>query len=162
SIIETRSLEIGADALRDETLRVRGRLEKERAGRLKVNEVDLKYSQGGLLDVYFAVRYLQLRDQVPDTATSRSTISILPRLRKKRSLTQNDFQAFSAGHAFLSELDHNIRLTIGHTTRVPFNNPKAMEVIARRMQLSSTADIAEQLSIHRMEIRRTYEHILNV
>jgi len=136
------------------------RLEKERAGRLKTSEVDTKYGEGGLLDIYFATRFLQLRDQVPDTPDSRSTDSILNRLRERGSLGQEDFEAFSAGYAFLSELDHNIRLTVGRSTRVPQTNHQAMAVIAKRTNFASASVLLERLAIHRIEIRRTFDSIL--
>jgi glutamate-ammonia-ligase adenylyltransferase len=159
-IIQTRSSRIEPAALRDETLRVRQRLEKERAGRLKANEVDIKYGAGGLLDIYFATRFLQLRDQVPDAPDCRSTDSILKGLLEKGSLTQEDFEAFSSGYAFLSELDHNIRLTIGRTTRVPQTNHKAMAVIAGRMKAQSASELIEHLTVHRIEIRRAFDLVL--
>ena len=158
-IIEEKATNIDGSALRDETVNVRERLRRERAGRLKTSEVDIKYSEGGLLDIYFAVRFLQLRDHVSDTPTSRSTVSILKRLRENNSLTEETFEIFSSGHAFLSLLDHNLRLVIGRSTRVPFNNP-AMEIVARRMNLDSVNQISERLSIHRIEIRRVFENIL--
>jgi len=158
-IIEEKAEKIAGSALRDETVNVRERLRRERAGRLKTSEVDIKYSEGGLLDIYFAVRFLQLRDQVSDTPTSRSTVSILRRLQENDSLTEETFEVFSSGHAFLSLLDHNLRLVIGRSTRVPFNNP-AMETVARRMNLVSVNQMSERLSIHRMEIRRAFENVV--
>ena len=158
-IIDEKAAKIDESALRNETLKVRERLRRERAGRLKTTEVDLKYSEGGLLDIYFAVRFLQLRDHVSDTPTSRSTVSILQRLRENGSLNDEDFRAFSSGHAFLSDLDHSIRLIIGRNTRVPFNDP-AIGIVASRMNLTSTREIAEQLSINRLEIRRAFENVV--
>src|SRR5207244_459015 len=76
--IYDRAREIDPDLLRGETLRIRRLLERERGTR--PGEVDLKYSSGGLLDVYFATRYLQLRDNVPDDGDDRSTAHVLDRL----------------------------------------------------------------------------------
>jgi glutamate-ammonia-ligase adenylyltransferase len=159
-IIQMRAAAISWGELRDETLRVRKRLEKERAGRLKSNEVDLKYGEGGLLDIYFATRFLQLRDQLPDTDDSRSTGSILKRLHEQGSLDTHAFEAFLSGHAFLSDLDHNIRLTIGRNTRVPVANPEAMERLARRMKITSVGELIGHLTLHRLEIRKAFESIL--
>src|SRR6185503_9987255 len=51
--------------LRDEARRVRDRLEKEK-GAPRAGRINIKHGAGGMLDVYFATRYLQLRDNVPD------------------------------------------------------------------------------------------------
>ncbi|MGH9821550.1 MAG: hypothetical protein ACRD43_15425, partial [Pyrinomonadaceae bacterium] len=159
-IVQKRASLIDAAALSSETLSVRRRLEKERAGLLKASEVDIKYGEGGLLDIYFATRFLQLRDQVPDMPESRSTGSILDRLLEKGSVTADDHAAFASGYAFLSELDHHIRITIGRNTRVPFTNPRVMSLIAKRMNMSSVEEIVERLTIHRMEIRQSFENVL--
>lgn len=159
-IVRSRSAALDPDTLRRETLRVRLRLEKERAGRLKPNEVDIKYGQGGLLDIYFATRFLQLRDDVPDTPESRATGSILEKLRKKGSIDQQVFHAFSSGYAFLADLDHYIRLTIGRNTRVPFTRPEIMKLIAGRMKIENAGDIIERLTLHRIEIRQAFEDVL--
>ncbi|HEX5965029.1 MAG TPA: hypothetical protein VFY51_03830, partial [Pyrinomonadaceae bacterium] len=52
--------------LKAETQRVRDRLEREKGGRGRQAGTDIKYGPGGMLDVYFAARYLQLRDEVLD------------------------------------------------------------------------------------------------
>jgi hypothetical protein len=44
-----------------------------------------------MLDVYFASRYLQLRDEVLDEGDDRSTAFTLERLREEGSLTEDDF-----------------------------------------------------------------------
>ena len=60
--------------LKAETLRIRENLEKQKSvSRCKGKEIDIKFGEGGMLDVYFAVRFLQLRDDLPDTGENRST-----------------------------------------------------------------------------------------
>ena len=55
------------------TRHVRDRLEKEKGSRGRKLGTDIKYGPGGMLDVYFASRYLQLRDEVMDEGEDRST-----------------------------------------------------------------------------------------
>ena len=64
------------------TRHVRERLEKEK-GRGRKLGTDIKYGPGGMLDVYFASRYLQLRDEVMDEGDDRSTAFTLDRLREE-------------------------------------------------------------------------------
>jgi glutamine synthetase adenylyltransferase len=80
--IHRRATETGAEAIAAETRRVRSELEK-RKGRAGL---DIKYGEGGLLDIYFAIRFLQLRDDIRDGGQGRSTEQTLERLRDAGSL----------------------------------------------------------------------------
>lgn len=86
-----------------------------------------------MLDVYFAMRYLQLRDNIPDDADDRSTASMLERLKRAGSLTESDYHSLLAGYHFLSDPDHNLRLTVGRTTRLSMGNQVVSSTIAKRM-----------------------------
>jgi glutamate-ammonia-ligase adenylyltransferase len=146
--------------LNEETRRVRERLEAEKSGGRKGKEIDIKFGAGGMLDVYFAVRFLQLRDDIPDDAHNRSTTFTLKKLHENKSLRREDFQNFSAGYEFLTELDHNLRLVIGRSTRLPLANQKALQSINNRMKFSSVSELLEQLTVHRLNIRASFEAIL--
>ncbi len=146
--------------LKEETRRVREALEQTKAGNRRGKEVDIKFGAGGMLDIYFAVRFLQLRHNLPDDAENRSTDFILQKLRLNNFLNKEDFQNFSAGYEFLSELDHNLRLTVGRLTQMPNANQKALNTIARRMKLDSVKDLMEKSTIHRLEIRESFENVM--
>ena len=148
--------------LREETLRVRERLEEEKTNARTGKEIDIKFGAGGMLDVYFAMRFLQLRDSVPDDAKNRSTGFMLGKLYENGSLNKADFQNFANGYEFLSELDHNLRLNIGRSTRLPIANQKILQTITKRMQLESTKHLLEKLTVHRLEIRASFENILKI
>ncbi len=146
--------------LRDETRRIRERLEEEKANTRKGKEIDIKFGAGGMLDVYFAMRFLQLRDNIQDDAENRSTAFMLGKLYENNSLNRQDFQNFANGYEFLSELDHNLRLTIGRSTRLPLANQTVLQTIVKRMKLDSVKDLLEKLTAHRLEIRASFENIL--
>ncbi|MBA3632607.1 MAG: hypothetical protein H0W58_07335 [Acidobacteria bacterium] len=146
--------------LREETWRVRERLEEEKAKSRKSKEIDIKFGAGGMLDVYFAMRFLQLRDNVPDDAANRSTLSMLKKLYEKNSLAAKDFQNFADGYKFLSELDHNLRLTVGRSTRLPITNQTVLRTIVNRMKLDSVKELLEKLTFHRLGIRASFENIV--
>jgi [glutamine synthetase] adenylyltransferase / [glutamine synthetase]-adenylyl-L-tyrosine phosphorylase len=158
--IHERSRVIDPQTLAVETRRVRLALEEKRSSTRRGSDVDIKYGEGGMLDVYFAMRFLQLRDDVPDDPNDRSTSFMLTRLREKGSLSADLCDAFLNGYTFLSDLDHNLRLTVGRTTRVPFANQHGMEMVAHRMGLGSADDLAEKLALHRIEIRAAYDVVL--
>jgi glutamine synthetase adenylyltransferase len=72
--------QIDHDLLRAEVSRVRDRLEKEKVSR-RIAGINIKHGVGGMLDVYFAARYLQLRDNVQDDDQDRTTADTLRRMR---------------------------------------------------------------------------------
>ncbi len=146
--------------LKVETLRIREGLEKRKSASRKGRELDIKFGEGGMLDVYFAVRFLQLRDNMRDFGENRSTVFTLEKLFENGSINEEDFRNFSGGYKFLSELDHNLRLTIGRSTRLPLANKKTLETIARRMNLSSIENLLERLTFHRLNIRASFEKVL--
>jgi glutamate-ammonia-ligase adenylyltransferase len=159
-VIHERAMSIDPEILRDETRRVRHALEKQRARSRRGSDVDIKYGSGGMLDIYFAMRFLQLRDNIPDDANDRSTKYVLELLRESVSLSSDDHRMLAEGYAFLSELDHNLRLTVGRTTRIPFANQSVMSTIAGRMRISSVSELNERLTLHRLEIRSAFESIV--
>ena len=148
----------GLNVLKEECRRIRERLEAEKSGR-KGREIDIKFGAGGMLDVYFAVRFLQLRDNVPDDADNRSTVFTLKKLCENKSVSREDYQNFSAGYEFLAELDHQLRLTVGRSSKIPLANQTALQIIAERMNLASVNDLFEQLTIHRLNIRSSFENV---
>ena len=157
-IIHRNAMKAGAGDLKTETAHVRERLEKERTRSAK--EFNIKFGAGGMLDVYFAMRFLQLRDGVPDDAENRSTRAMLRRLYENGSLAEGDFLAFDDGYGFLTRLDHNLRLTVGRTNRLPLANQAAMQTIFARMALDSTNDLLEKLTFHSLAIRSAFENVL--
>ncbi len=152
--------DLGFKTLREETWRIRERLETEKSSGRKGKEIDIKFGAGGMLDVYFAVRFLQLHDNVPDAAEMRTTDFMLKKLFENESLEKEWFENFSNGYAFLSELDHHLRLTIGRSSQLPLANQTALQTIVKRMKLESTKDLLEQLTFHRLNIRASFERIL--
>ncbi len=145
--------------LAEETRRVRLALEADRSQLRRGSDINIKYGPGGMLDIYFAMRYLQLRDNVPDDTEDRSTQFMLKRLRDNGSLDDEILAVMLAGYEFLSTLDHNLRLTVGRTTRVPHANHTALANIARRMDLASESDLLEHLTVHRIAIRDAFDEI---
>jgi [glutamine synthetase] adenylyltransferase / [glutamine synthetase]-adenylyl-L-tyrosine phosphorylase len=159
-IIHDRAASISRDLLAHETRRVRMLLEKERAGKPRAREIDIKYGTGGILDVYFAMRFLQLRDNIPDGSNDRSTASMLEMLHRRGSLTGAEYDVMLKGYRFLSMLDHYLRLIVGRTTRLPTANIKALDAIARRMKLMDHTELTGRLTLHRLNLRKAFDEIV--
>ena len=159
-IIHENAVKAKISELEAETRRVRDLLEEQKSNSRKGREIDIKFGEGGLLDVYFAVRFLQLRDTIPDESENRSTSFTLEKLFENDSLSREDFRNFSEGYKFLTELDHNLRLTDGRSTRLPIANRNRLQIIADRMNFGEIQKLLETLTLHRLNIRKSFENVL--
>ncbi len=159
-MIHARAGEFDPDMLRMEARRVRLALQNERSQLRRGTDVNIKYGAGGMLDIYFAMRYLQLKHNVPDEEHDRSTPFMLRKLADAGYISPDLYEPMIAGYEFLSDLDHNLRLTVGRTTRVPLSNHTALATIAKRLGLGSEAEMLEQLTLHRLAIRSAFDEIL--
>ncbi|MGB8508985.1 MAG: hypothetical protein WCD76_11305, partial [Pyrinomonadaceae bacterium] len=121
---------------------------------------DIKFGPGGMLDVYFATRYLQLRDAVPDDEGDRSTRATLARLRAGESLSAEDYAALDEGYALLRELDHHLRLLVGRSTRLPAapDHP-VLRDLAHCAGYESASDLIARLSARMNAVRSAYDRI---
>jgi len=146
--------------LKSETRRVRDRLEAEKATRGSQGTVDIKYGPGGMLDVYFAARYLQLRDEVLDEGEDRSTAFTLERLHEEGSLTEEDYSALSAGYGLLRAVDHNLRLIVGRSTRLPGPDHPTATDVATQLGFDSAEALREVLVEQMRGIREAYNRII--
>jgi glutamate-ammonia-ligase adenylyltransferase len=166
--------EIEPEELREQTRRVRERLEREKSTKpnqhLRQREVhdgshrgsgaiDIKYSAGGMLDVYFATRYLQLRDDVADEGQDRSTLATLERLAAAGSLEPRDFEALSNGYELLRSVDHQLRLIMGKVAALPSMDYPAFGEIAKRLGFETATQLSEALRERMQAIRDTYDLI---
>jgi glutamate-ammonia-ligase adenylyltransferase len=158
--IHANASRIDPQELRTVTRHVRDRLEKEKGTRGRKPGTDIKYGPGGMLDVYFAARYLQLRDEVMDEGEDRSTPYTLDRLREEGSLGEEDFSALSGGYSLLRSIDHNLRLIVGRSTRLPDPNHPTARDVATRMGFESAHDLQQTLADQMTTIRAAYKRIL--
>jgi glutamate-ammonia-ligase adenylyltransferase len=158
--IHENALRFDQTELKLETRRVRDRLEKEKGTRTRRAGIDIKYGPGGMLDVYFVTRYLQLRDEVLDSGEDRSTALTLERLREEGSLSEDEFSALSNGYSLLRSIDHNLRLIVGRSTRLPDPNHVTARDVAARMDFASVAELQETLTEQMQAIRDTYNRLL--
>jgi glutamate-ammonia-ligase adenylyltransferase len=147
------------EKLRRETRRVRERLERERAPRTP-HAIDIKFGAGGMLDVYFAARYLQLRDDVRDDGDDRSTFNTLARLRARGSLDAAAYRALRDGYATLRSLDHSLRLIAGRSSRLPAApDHTLLQDLARAANFASALALLEHLRAQMAQVRAVYERV---
>ncbi len=145
--------------IKSEAWNMRKRLEEAHGTPRSRHEANIKFGSGGLLDVYFAVRYLQLANITAVPADVRTTTGRLDALLRAGVLSAADHAAFSAGHAFLSTLDHTIRLVSGRSSRITMANRPMIDRYARRMSLDTAEALFEQLAFHRIAVREAFENV---
>ena len=121
--------------------------------------LNIKHGAGGMLDVYFAARYLQLRDCVQDDEEDRTTRATLQRLRDAGSLHEADFVDLDEGYALLRSVDHQLRLILGRSARLPLPEHPALRDIARRLGYDE-AELTRELAANMTRIRHAYERIM--
>ena len=157
--VHEKAAAMDADELEAEARHMRERLEKEKTRGRRTDAVDIKFGAGGMLDVYFAVRYLQLRDDISDEGDDRSTRATLDRLAAAGSLETQDYEALSNGYELLRSVDHHLRLIVGKVTTLPRIDHSESEEIARKLSFQSAAALHETLTARMHAIRATYDRI---
>jgi len=157
--IHERAAKIDAGELTEETRRIRERLEMEKGKRRRHKDLDIKYSCGGMLDVYFAARYLQLRDDVADEGEDRSTRATLERLGARGSLEEPDYEALTRGYELLRAADHYQRLIVGKVATLPSMDHPAFKEIANKLGFESADEFNETLRERMQGIREAYDRI---
>lgn len=158
-LIHELAINADPDQLCAETLRLRDRLEKEKTTR-RTTGPDIKHGAGGMLDVYFAARYLQLRDNVPDDDEDRSTPATLRRLLSSGSLDETNFVTLDEGYALLRSVDHQLRLMVGRSGGPPAPEHPVFRDLARRLGYDGAAELMNELTGRMTGIRRAYEGIM--
>jgi [glutamine synthetase] adenylyltransferase / [glutamine synthetase]-adenylyl-L-tyrosine phosphorylase len=141
-----------------ETRKIRDRLQDEKTKGARGSR-DIKFGSGGMLDVYFSVRYLQLKHNQPDKGEDRSTKTTLSMLFQAGHLDQQSYEAFSDGYRFLRELDHQLRLLLGRSTRMPAADHPDLEDLAKALNFESPATLVESLERRMESIRMAYDRV---
>jgi glutamate-ammonia-ligase adenylyltransferase len=166
--IHEKARQLDPEELRAETRRVRERLEREKGRSVRQSrrhsaggdrDIDIKYAAGGMLDVYFATRYLQLRDDVADEGEDRSTLATLERLEANGSLDVADYEALSQGYELLRSVDHHLRLIVGKVAVLPAMDYPAFREIASRIGFTTPNRFDETLRERMRAIREAYDRI---
>ncbi|MBL8193016.1 MAG: bifunctional [glutamate--ammonia ligase]-adenylyl-L-tyrosine phosphorylase/[glutamate--ammonia-ligase] adenylyltransferase [Blastocatellia bacterium] len=133
---------------------IRKRLETQ-----KGREIDFKFGAGGMLDVYFVTRYLQLKHKIADPET-RGTLALITHLAEKNLLTSEQKQILSQGYGFLRLLDHQLRLQLERPqTFLPHNASQRME-IAKQLSYQDEANFNNDYQQHLSLIRQVYQEII--
>ncbi|MDD5286499.1 MAG: bifunctional [glutamate--ammonia ligase]-adenylyl-L-tyrosine phosphorylase/[glutamate--ammonia-ligase] adenylyltransferase [Desulfuromonadaceae bacterium] len=121
------------DEGRAEIHRLRMRMENELA-REKDGSYNIKTGRGGMVDVEFAVQYIQLRDgyRFPELRTS-STIVALKEIRTLALLPEEDAEILQTGYKFLRKLENRLRIIHDYSINDLSGTKIYLNKLARRL-----------------------------
>jgi glutamate-ammonia-ligase adenylyltransferase len=121
------------DEGRQEIHRLRMRMENELA-REKDGRYNIKTGRGGMVDVEFAVQYLQLREgySSPELRTP-STVIALKEISTLGLLTDGSAQTLLTGYKFLRKLENRLRIIHDYSANDLSGTRAYLNKLARRM-----------------------------
>jgi glutamate-ammonia-ligase adenylyltransferase len=143
------------ESLKEELANMRARLESEKARKGRPN---IKWGRGGMTDVYFVTRYLQLRDRV-SFPTGQGTAALIAHLGGRGSLDAESARRLFEGYSFLRRLDHWMRLLLDRPTPVLPASNVALRDLARALRLSSAEEFERLLAAQMSAIRAVYDKV---
>ena len=142
-------------SLGEELSAMRARLEKEKA---RPGSPNIKWGSGGMTDVYFITRYLQLRDRIY-YPPERGTIALIKHLGEQGALDRAQTETLFEGYYFLRRLDHWMRLLLDrHSPALPASHV-VLGAIARALALESAEAVEREYARHSAAIRDVYNQI---
>ncbi len=143
--------------------RMEDELAQERPGRF-----DLKLGHGGLLDIEFAVQWLQMAHGRDPRVRTADTQEALEALFAAGYLARSQFEVMREGYAFLRRLEQRMHVLHGTSTTVLDEKRPGLGRLARRMGLADSAhrNAREALLEHYQDVtravREAYESVLGV
>jgi [glutamine synthetase] adenylyltransferase / [glutamine synthetase]-adenylyl-L-tyrosine phosphorylase len=147
-------------ASRNQTLQLelrdmRARQMKEKA---RSNRPNIKWGRGGMNDVYFVTRYLQLRDRIY-FSPERGTAALVERLGEMGALDSRSASSLFIGYTFLRRLDHWMRLLLDRPSPALPASTIALRDLTRALGLSSVTAFEEAFAHHTNAIREVYDRV---
>jgi glutamate-ammonia-ligase adenylyltransferase len=147
-------------ASRNETPRedlrdMRTRQVKEKA---RGNRPNIKWGRGGMTDVYFVTRYLQLRDRIyfpPENGTA----ALVAHLGELGALDGESAARLFDGYTFLRRLDHWMRLLLDRPGPSLPASSIARRDLTRALGLPSVSAFEEAFAHHTSAIREVYDGV---
>lgn len=165
AIILDRARAMGPRAIASAIVEMRHRLHHE-ASRAHGGRPDVKLGEGGLLDIHFAIEYLQLRHGVPGPA-DKDVLRLLLHLERLAHLGEGPMRSLYEAYLFFRALEHQIRLIHDRPLSHLPADPARLAEIALALDPSqddgtrAAARLLETFAAHAAAVRRVYESLLD-
>jgi glutamate-ammonia-ligase adenylyltransferase len=135
---------------------------------VKPGETNVKYSAGGLIDVEYAVQYLQLLHGMNHAELRVSnTLEALDALRRLQIVTETEYEVWRPGYLFLRNLIDALRIVRGDANDLllPQQSSEEFKSLARRLgfreqvRAQAAARLAEEIqqrmkNVHAVFVQR--------
>ncbi|HVE84225.1 MAG TPA: bifunctional [glutamate--ammonia ligase]-adenylyl-L-tyrosine phosphorylase/[glutamate--ammonia-ligase] adenylyltransferase, partial [Myxococcales bacterium] len=159
-LVYERPLPDGAAAEID---RLRGRMEREIA-RETAEQLDLKSGRGGLVDVEFAVQYLQLLHGGARPRVRRTgTLDALAALEEEDAIRPDQAERLRRGYLFHRRVESRLRLIHGRSISNLPTQGRPLQLLARRLGYlgpeAGDAFLAEYRA-HSAQVREVYASVM--
>ena len=143
------------ESLRDELRDMRGRQLKEK---LRGARPNIKWGRGGMSDVYFVTRYLQLRDRI-SFPTEVGTTALIKHLGEVAALDPESQRFLFEGYTFLRNLDHWMRLLLERPNPVLPASSVVLRDVTRALGLPSVEEFEFALAHHTSRISDVFDQV---
>jgi len=163
-VVEVAAYELGAPSA-EELLALRARMERE-LGAERPGHYDLKSGRGGLLDIEFAVQWLQMTHGHDRRVRTADTETALTTLVQCGYLERRLHDVFADGYRFLRRLEQRAQILTGDRTSSLDTGSLGLAQLARRMGLQTrgAASPEDMLVSQYLEttsaVRRAFEETL--
>ena len=141
------------ELLRDELRDMRARQLKEK---MRGSRPNIKWGRGGMSDVYFVTRYLQLRDRI-SFPTERGTAALINHLGEVGALDLESKRILFEGYTFLRNLDHWMRLLLERPSPVLPASSVVLQDVTRALRLASVEEFERVLAHHTAKISDVFD-----
>ena len=139
---------------------MRARIEREIAGPAE-RAYDIKAGRGGILDVEFAIQYLQLiHGRARPELRVRETLEALERAAAVGVLAAPDRAVLAQGYRFLRRLEHRMRIVHDRPIHALPADAHELDKLARRTGFPSGAALDRAVVTWTRDVRECYLRIL--
>ena len=124
----------------------------------KASPRDLKKSEGGIAEIEFVMRLLQIRHGAADTTLQRrDAIGALSALEDASKLSPADGRILREAYRFLRRIENRIRMYEGRAGSLIPQTAEAQKELALRLGVKG--DLAQTIDEHRSSVHRVYRRI---
>jgi len=136
--------------------RIKARIEAEVA-----DEPNIKLMAGGIRDIEFVAQTLQLISGGSIAAIRQSnTLNALAALEAHRLLTQSERETLRNAYTLYRTIEHRLQMMLNTQTHTLPREGRALDVLARRVGLSGSAELRRTLDANLGAVRKIFDQVL--
>ncbi|MFQ5901413.1 MAG: bifunctional [glutamate--ammonia ligase]-adenylyl-L-tyrosine phosphorylase/[glutamate--ammonia-ligase] adenylyltransferase, partial [Thermodesulfobacteriota bacterium] len=142
--------------------RLRMRMERE-LGKETDNRIDIKFGEGGLVDIEFLVQFLQLRHgNEMGGVRGANTLKVLDGLKEARLIVTEDYHLLKDAYSFYRLIENRLRIVEDRaSSEVIFSDP-GLERLYKGLGFKDSEGFVKKYMQQRKEVRETYKRIFGL